>query len=118
VSSRGGHGPSDEAPAAALIEAGFALEIADAPLLHEGLTLADIAHVLDLRARGIVPEAAARRLLALLLETHGVAANMATPTTAVSGSSSSASATTPAGCTPGGRGARRRGWRCACCCAP
>jgi argininosuccinate lyase len=74
VSTRGNHGPSDEAPAEALIEAGFALEIADAPLLHEGLNLADIAHVLDLRARGIVPEAAARRLLALLLETHGVAA--------------------------------------------
>ncbi len=72
--SRGGHGASDEAPAASLVEAGFALEIADAPLLHEGLTLADIAHVLDLRARGIVPEAAARRLLALLVETHGVAA--------------------------------------------
>ncbi|MDB5066729.1 MAG: hypothetical protein JWM18_3163, partial [Chloroflexi bacterium] len=46
--SRGGQGPSDEAPAASLVEAGFALEIADAPLLHEGLTLADIAHVLDL----------------------------------------------------------------------
>jgi len=72
--SRGTHGPSDEAPAQALIEAGFALEIADAPLLHHGLTLADIAHVLDLRARGIVPEEAARRLLALLLETHAVAA--------------------------------------------
>jgi argininosuccinate lyase len=72
--SRGTHGPSDEAPAASLIEAGFALEIADAPLLHDGLTLADIAHVLDLRARGIVPEDAARRLLALLLEIRDVAA--------------------------------------------
>jgi argininosuccinate lyase len=69
-----GPGPSDEAPAAALVEAGFALEIADAPLLHAGLTLADIAHVLDLRARGVVPEAAARRLLALLLEVQGVGA--------------------------------------------
>jgi argininosuccinate lyase len=70
--SRGGQGPSDEAPAASLVEAGFALEIADAPLLHEGLTLADIAHVLDLRARGIVPEPAARRLLGLLLEVQRV----------------------------------------------
>lgn len=68
------HGPSDEAPAAALVEAGFELEIADAPLLHDGLTLADIAHVLDLRARGIVPEPATRRLLDLLLEVHGIAA--------------------------------------------
>jgi argininosuccinate lyase len=70
--TRSDHGPSDEAPAASLVEAGFALEIADAPLLHAGLTLADIAHVLDLRARGVVPEAAARRLLRLLLEVEGV----------------------------------------------
>jgi argininosuccinate lyase len=72
VTTGGTHGPSAEAPAAALVEAGFALEIADAPLLHHGLTLADIAHVLDLRARGIVPETAARRLLRLLLEVEGI----------------------------------------------
>ncbi len=75
---RGGGQPGspDEAPAAALVEAGFALEIADAPLLHEGLTLADIAHVLDLRARAASsPSRAARRLLDLLLEVHGVPAD-------------------------------------------
>ena len=38
------------APAAELVEAGFALENADAPLLHAGLNLADLAHVLDLRS--------------------------------------------------------------------
>ena len=32
------------APARELIESGFALENADAPLLHHGLNLADIAH--------------------------------------------------------------------------
>ena len=61
-------GFSTEAPAPELVEAGFALEIADAPLLHEGLNLADIAHVLVLRELGIVPEDAARRLLGVLLE--------------------------------------------------
>ena len=41
-------GFSDAAPAASLVEAGFALEVADAPLLHAGLNLADIAHVMVL----------------------------------------------------------------------
>ena len=49
--------------------AGFALESADAPFLHRGLNLADLAHVVDLRSRGIVPEEPARALLGLLLET-------------------------------------------------
>lgn len=58
------------APARELIESGFTLENADAPLLHHGLNLADIAHVLDLRGRRVVPEDAARQLLALLLEVY------------------------------------------------
>ncbi|MGD9990361.1 argininosuccinate lyase [Pseudonocardia sp.] len=61
-------------PAPELIESGFALENADASFLHRGLNLADIAHVLDLRRRDIVPEAAARELLALLLEVTDVEA--------------------------------------------
>ena len=61
-------GASTEAPAPEMIEAGFALEIADAPLLHEGLNLADIAHVLVLLEQEIVPEDAGGRLLALLLQ--------------------------------------------------
>ncbi len=63
-------GPPVDGPAPELIESGFALENADAPLLHAGLNLADLAHVLDLRARGVVPQEPARRLLALLLEAH------------------------------------------------
>src|SRR5258705_265319 len=35
-------------PAPELVEAGYALEIADAPLLHRGLTLADLAHLVEL----------------------------------------------------------------------
>jgi argininosuccinate lyase len=55
-------------PAPELVESGFALENADAGVLHRGLNLADIAHVLDLARRRIVPPDAQRALLALLLE--------------------------------------------------
>jgi len=65
-----GVGPPQGPPAQELIEAGFALEVADAPYLHRGLNLADIAHVLVLLEQGIVPAEAARRLLGLLLEVH------------------------------------------------
>jgi argininosuccinate lyase len=51
-----------------LVEAGFAIEVADAPLLHEGLNAADLAHVLLLHERGVVPAPAARRLLSAVLE--------------------------------------------------
>ena len=53
-----------------LVEGGFAIEVADAPLLHGGLNLADLAHVLVLRESGIVPEVAARRLLGVLRAAH------------------------------------------------
>jgi hypothetical protein len=46
-----------------LIDAGFAVEVADAPLLHDGLNVADLVHVLVLHERAVVPEAAVRRLL-------------------------------------------------------
>jgi argininosuccinate lyase len=61
-------GPPEGAPAPELVDSGFALENADAPFLHRGLNHADIAHVLDLLRREIVPPAAARDLLRLLLE--------------------------------------------------
>lgn len=63
-------GASGDEPAPELIDAGFAWEIADAPLLHHGLNLADIGHVLDLHGRGIVPTASASDLLAELLVAH------------------------------------------------
>ena len=59
-----------EGPAQELIDSGFHLENADAPLLHAGLNLADLAHVLDLLSRGVVPPGPAARLLELLLEAH------------------------------------------------
>ncbi len=58
------------APAPELVEAGFALEVAEAPFLHAGLNLADMAHLLDLLSRRLVPLDAAARLLDLLLEVH------------------------------------------------
>ncbi|MDH3755357.1 MAG: lyase family protein [Acidimicrobiia bacterium] len=67
-------GPSSDAPAQELIDAGFAWEIADAPLLHAGLNLADLGHVLDLHHRGIIAEDAARDLLRELLVALGTAA--------------------------------------------
>lgn len=63
-------GPSDLTPAPELVDAGFAVEIADAPFLHAGLNLADMAHVLDLRVRGLLPEEPLRMLLRVLLEAH------------------------------------------------
>ncbi len=51
-----------------LIRSGFQIESDDATHLHDGLNLADIAHVLDLSRRGLIPADAERALLALLLE--------------------------------------------------
>lgn len=67
-------GFSDAAPAASLIEAGFALEVADAPLLHAGLNLADTAHVTVLLEQQLIPHDAAQRLLRLLLEVQDMPA--------------------------------------------
>lgn len=67
-------GASADQPAPELIAAGFAWEIADAPLLHDGLNLADIGHVLDLHRRGIVPDDATRDLLSELLIAHATPA--------------------------------------------
>jgi argininosuccinate lyase len=52
-------------PAPELVEAGYELELADAPLLSRGLGLADLAHVVVLDA---IPDADRRALLAALLE--------------------------------------------------
>jgi argininosuccinate lyase len=67
-------GPPVGGPAKELIESGFALENADAPLLHAGLNLADLAHVIDLRERRVIPPAATRALLTVLLEATGIPA--------------------------------------------
>ncbi len=68
------HGPPVAGPAQSLIDSGFALENADAPLLHHGLNLADLAHVLDLHDRGVVSRPPAQRLVTELLEATRTAA--------------------------------------------
>jgi argininosuccinate lyase len=55
-------------PAPELIEAGYALEIADAPLLHDGLNLADLAHLIALSEAGVVPDDETAALFTVLLE--------------------------------------------------
>jgi argininosuccinate lyase len=50
-----------------LAHAGYSWEIADAPLLHEPLTLADLAHVLELVRIGAIPMDSARTLTRELL---------------------------------------------------
>ncbi|HKA95119.1 MAG TPA: lyase family protein, partial [Streptosporangiaceae bacterium] len=67
-------GPPAGPPAEELIAAGFELESADAPILHRGMNLADLAHLLDLASAGVVPPDAARCLLAVLLEAMDIPA--------------------------------------------
>jgi argininosuccinate lyase len=55
-------------PAAQLVESGYALELADAGLLHRGLALADLAHLLELRAAELIPAEPAATMLAAVLE--------------------------------------------------
>ncbi|HVN13089.1 MAG TPA: lyase family protein [Kineosporiaceae bacterium] len=51
-----------------LVDGGFAIEVADAPLLHDGLNLADLAHLVVLTEQGLIPDGAAARLFAVLLD--------------------------------------------------
>jgi argininosuccinate lyase len=62
-------GPQTSA-APELAASGFTLENDDAAILHHGYNLADMAHVLDLARRRIIPEAAQHALLTLLLEVY------------------------------------------------
>src|SRR5262245_56674 len=55
-------------PAPELVAAGYALEIADAPLLHRGLTLADLAHLVGLVECGTLRRDEAAPLCAVLLD--------------------------------------------------
>src|SRR5688572_12928813 len=61
-------------PAAALVEAGFALEMADATALHDGFALADLAHALELADAGLLDEAATGALAGHLLDMDAIPA--------------------------------------------
>jgi argininosuccinate lyase len=60
----GAEGPIRRGPAPELVEAGYELELADAPLLARGFGLADLAHVIALEA---IPEGDRRALLGALV---------------------------------------------------
>jgi argininosuccinate lyase len=55
-------------PAPELVEAGYALELGDAPFLHRGMGLADLGHVLVLGEQGVIPPDDEHELLRALLE--------------------------------------------------
>lgn len=55
-------------PAPELVEAGYRLEIADAPLLHRGLALADLAHQVSLVEAGATDSRVVGPLVTRLLE--------------------------------------------------
>lgn len=64
----GSEGRLGSGPSARLVEAGYALELADAAFLHRGLCLADLAHVLELDEIGVLPDGAAGALCRELLD--------------------------------------------------
>jgi argininosuccinate lyase len=59
-----------EPPADELIRTAYARETGDAALLYEGMSLADLAHVVGLMEANIIPREAGGELLAALLEIH------------------------------------------------
>lgn len=56
----------------ALAEAGYAWEIADAPILHADLNLVDMAHVITLHGMKAIPESSTRALLGAILDLHSL----------------------------------------------
>jgi len=64
----GTQGRITKGPAPELVDAGYRLEIADAPLLHRGLALADLAHQVSLIEAGAVDPVVVAPLLKRLLE--------------------------------------------------
>jgi argininosuccinate lyase len=61
----GADGPIRSGPAPELVEAGYELELADAPLLARGFGLADLAHAIALEA---IPAEHRRALVGAVLE--------------------------------------------------
>ena len=64
----GSEGRLASGPSPRLVEAGYALELADASFLHRGLSLADLAHVVELDENGLLPEGVASALCRELLD--------------------------------------------------
>lgn len=64
----GSEGRLASGPSARLVEAGYALELADASFLHRGLCLADLAHVVELDGNGVLPDGVATALCRELID--------------------------------------------------
>ena len=64
----GSEGRLASGPSPRLVEAGYALELADASFLHRGLCLADLAHVVELDENGVLPEGVASALCRELID--------------------------------------------------
>jgi argininosuccinate lyase len=62
-------------PAPELVEAGYALEVGDAPVLHRSLTLADLAHLAELAECGALTRKEAAPLAAVLVSLLDVPAS-------------------------------------------
>jgi argininosuccinate lyase len=62
-------------PAPELVAAGYQLELSDAPLLHRGLGLADLAHLLTLHEHGVLPADCAALLIREVLNVLTIAPN-------------------------------------------
>ena len=61
-----------EGPAAELIDAAFALEAGDGPLLYHGMSLADLAQAVMLIEVDLIPVEAGPNLLTALLDLHAI----------------------------------------------
>ncbi|HEV2237331.1 MAG TPA: lyase family protein, partial [Ktedonobacterales bacterium] len=59
-----------EPPARSLVDTAYARETGDTALLYFGMSLADLAHVLELMEAGVLPAATGGELLQALLELH------------------------------------------------
>jgi argininosuccinate lyase len=67
-----GSGRLKAGPAAELIRSANRLEVSNAPVLYEGLGLADLAHVIVLVERHVIPRPAGQTLLGALLAAQAV----------------------------------------------
>src|SRR3990172_3361884 len=61
-------------PAPELIQSAYLLEVSYGAILYKGLSLADLSHVITLTEASVIPQEAARKLLAVLLDAHQIPA--------------------------------------------
>ena len=62
-------------PAPELVSSGFRMEVNDSELLYNGMSLADLAHVIMLIKIDLIPQDARKGLLSTLLEMHSLPAD-------------------------------------------